>query len=283
MKLVRWLFSSAAPWWLRMLRTLLLAYLGLLIVLKVFENRFVYPRSIAGDDWETPDDFKEITLETDGGVKIVGWYAAHSQPLDSMVFFHGNGGHLQHRVTLIRQLRDRCQANVLAIDYRGYGKSDGSPSEAGLIKDAEAAVDWLCKKDEIKPSSLLICGRSLGGAVAVQMAVKHQPKGLILQRTFTTLPDAARSGPIGRIAPVEWMMSNQFRSVDIIDQYQGPLLQSHGTADEVISFRLGQQLHARANEPKEFFTDQGGGHNTDDGAPYYSVLVNFLRSVRNGK
>jgi fermentation-respiration switch protein FrsA (DUF1100 family) len=164
---------------------------------------------------------------------------------------------------------------VFIVDYRGFGRSAGSPSESGIIQDARAARRWLAERAKVNEADIVLIGRSLGGAVAVQLAAEHPPRALILERTFTTLPDAAASRY--PFLPTRLCMRNRFDSLLAIGRYHGPLLQSHGTSDEVIPFDLGSRLYdAALSKQKCFISIPGGRHNDPQPAGYYERLREFL-------
>jgi fermentation-respiration switch protein FrsA (DUF1100 family) len=170
--------------------------------------------------------------------------------------------------------RDELQANVLVFDYRGYGRSDGKPNESGVTLDAMAARKWLSERVAVNESDIVLVGRSLGGGVATSIAANIVPKALVLQNTFTSLPDvAAEHYPW---LPVQWVMRNRFDSISKIKKCTCPIFQSHGTSDEVVDFELAKRLYEQANSPKEFFQIDGGTHNDVDLPQYFIRLRSFL-------
>ncbi len=173
-------------------------------------------------------------------------------------------------------LRDAYQISLFAFDYRGYGKSSGIPHEAGLIADGRAARDWLSRRAKVDPQQIVLWGRSLGGAVAVQLSHQRPARGMILDRTFSSLTDvAAWHYPW---LPVRYLMRNRYNSLQFIGQYEGPLLQSHGTVDQVIPYALAEKLFAAATSaaPKRLFTMAGVGHNGAAPREYDDVVARFF-------
>ena len=163
---------------------------------------------------------------------------------------------------------------MLALDYRGYGKSEGSPNEAGVIADGRAARAWLADKARLQAKDLVLWGESLGCGVAIELAADGA-RALILENAFTSLPDvAAYHYPW---APVRILMRNRLRSIDKIGQFKGPILQAHGDADTIIPYEIGRRLFEAASEPKEFITIPGGDHNDPRTPQFWQAADQFLQ------
>ena len=177
----------------------------------------------------------------------------------------------------LKELHDRHAVTVLGFDYRGYGRSAGVPSEAGLLQDARAAREWLAKRTGIAEREIVLMGRSLGGGVVVDLAAKDGARGLILESTFTSLPDVADHHL--PLVPSRLLMQNRFNSLSKIGQYQGPLLQSHGDADRVVPYALGKQLFEAAAGPKQFVAIEGGDHNSPQSEEYHRAFDTFIDSL----
>jgi len=227
------------------------------IVAMIFESRFIffpskYPEGIYEDARITP------RISTEDGVKIHGWFAQADSAIGTLVISHGNAGNISHRIDFIRRVQ-RTGFNVLMFDYRGYGKSEGSPNEAGVYSDGRAAFDHALGLPGVDPRKIILWGTSLGGAVAVDVALHRPAAGLILESTFSSAKDVARlSYPY---LPVQFTLRAQFNSIDKISGIRIPLLQMHGNKDRIIAFELGKKLFEAANEPKEFYTIEGADHN----------------------
>ena len=178
----------------------------------------------------------------------------------SILYCHANGEDAARVDPYLAYLRDTLGAAVFCFNYRGYGKSAGKPHEQGIVEDALAAQRWLAKKAGLEPANIVVYGRSLGGGVAVAAAAKQGARGLILHGTFSSLPDvAAAHFPW---LPVRWLMRNRYPSAERIKKFQGPLIQFHGSADEVIPFASGRQLfEAAPSDVKTFVEIPGGTHN----------------------
>jgi len=174
------------------------------------------------------------------------------------LWFHGNAENIGHGLEHLG-FYARLGVNVLAVDYRGYGKSEGSPNEAGVYRDADAAFDYLIRERHIQPKNIFVFGHSLGGAVAIDLASRRECGGLIVQSSFTSVRDIARR--TFRIPLLEYIPKSQFNSLAKIRQIRAPILILHGTRDETVPYSMGQRLFAAAPEPKCFFPIEGAGHN----------------------
>jgi fermentation-respiration switch protein FrsA (DUF1100 family) len=201
-------------------------------------------------------DYEDINLTTKDGVRIAGWFIPSEKARATVLFFHGNGGNISHRLEKIKMLND-LNVNVFIFDYRGYGESSGSPSENGLYADAEAAYDLLVNKRKIVPLRIIAYGESLGGAVAVYLAGKREVGGIIMESTFTSVHDMAR-----RLLPFfpTFLLKSRFDSLGKIKEIGVPKLILHSRDDEIVPLELGNILHREAAGPKEF-VELRGGHN----------------------
>lgn len=205
---------------------------------------------------ETPSGAEDRWIETEDGLRIHAWHAAASGPeAPTILWAHGNGGNIGGRWEIQADLARRG-ANVLAFDYRGYGKSEGRPSEAGAYLDSRAAFDSLVASGV--PAGEIVClGESLGGAVMIELATARPCAGVAVVSTFTTLADVARRhyGPIG------YLTSGVFDSESRVGALSVPFLAAHGDRDEIVDFDLGRALFDAAPEPKRFLPISGAGHN----------------------
>ena len=196
--------------------------------------------------------------------------------LPVLIWFHGNALSVDNRYDMIRMLI-AIPVEIFIIDYRGFGRSEGSPSEEGLYRAADGAWDWLTKTRGIPPGRIVIFGKSLGGGPAVDLAARVEAAGLIVQSCFTSMPDMA--GEIYPFVP-RFLVRTQFDSIGKIGRVKCPKLHIHGTADEIIPFRLGRRLFDAAPEPKAFYEVPGAGHNNvylDGGEAYLERLREFVR------
>jgi len=254
----------------------LIAYLSLVVILMIFEESLIFfPSRYPAGDWEPraiePED---AWFQAGDGTRLHGWYVPAEEPRAYVLFCHGNAGNLSHRAGMLQVLHEHVGVAVLIFDYRGYGRSEGKPNESGILADARAARDWLAQRANIDPGDVVLMGRSLGGAVAVDLAAEDGARALVLESTFSSLPDlAAYHYPL---FPVRWLVRTRLDSAAKIGRYRGPLLQSHGDADTIVPFHFGWRLFEAANEPKHFVTIPGRDHNDPQPRSYYDELIAFL-------
>jgi len=247
---------------------------------RFFERWLVFPSPRRwGHDWVASElPHEDVHFKADDGTPLHGWYVPHPAPRASILFSHGNGEHVARLARTLALLRERAAVSIFAWDYRSYGRSKGKPHEVNVLADARTAQLWLAEREGIRPEDVVLYGRSLGGAVSVGLAAQHAVRGMVLERTFAELIEtAAYHFPW---LPVRKIMRNRFPSIERIAGYQGPLLQSHGTADEVVPFAMGKQLFDAATTPnKRFFTVEGGRHNSPQPDEYYEALSEFLDAL----
>lgn len=258
---------------------LLRIFLVFVLMMMLLEKSLIFFPTSDGDWQPAGLAFEDAWFEADDGTKLHGWLLEHDQPRAHLLFMHGNAGNLTHRAHVVERLRQELNATVMIFDYRGYGRSEGSPDEAGILADARAARAWLADRAGIEQQDVVLMGRSLGGGVAVDLAANDGCRALILENTFTSLPDvAAHHYPF---LPVRTLMRTRLDSLRKIATYDGPLIQSHGTSDEVIPFELGRRLfEAAPGKVKRFIPLQGLQHNDGHPASYYARLSEFLDKLQ---
>jgi fermentation-respiration switch protein FrsA (DUF1100 family) len=202
---------------------------------------------------------QDLAVQTSDGERLHGWwFAARAEPRRGhLIHFHGNAGNISHRLAEAAALT-RAGFDVLLFDYRGYGRSTGRPSEAGLYADARAVRAAAAARPGVDPARLVYLGESLGGAVALALALEHPPRGLVLQSTFTSIRDMARLHyPV--VPP--FLVPDEYPSLRRIPGLRAPLLVLHGDRDEIVPFTHGQRLFEAAPEPRLFHRVAGAGHN----------------------
>jgi fermentation-respiration switch protein FrsA (DUF1100 family) len=241
----------------------LTVYLGGLAVLYFRQRDMLFPIPPVGRTAPAAaglPEAEEHVLTTDDGEKVIVWHVPAKPGRPVVLFFHGNGDFLAGRVSRFRNLISDG-TGLVALSFRGYAGSTGSPSEEGLLKDAAAAYAFTAARYDAR--RIVAWGFSLGSGVAVAIASERQIGKLILEAPYTSTVDVAAS--LFRFVPVRWLMRDQFHSDERIARVTAPLLVMHGDADPAINIRFGERLFALAREPKQFVRFPGGGHeNLDD-------------------
>jgi fermentation-respiration switch protein FrsA (DUF1100 family) len=276
--------ESRTPSWkpaaLRCVAYPLGAYVGLIAMLMLIENRLLYHPTSPEQRWIEPPvaDIQDIELTSTDGTRLHAWWLPQSDSDIALLYCHGNAGNLSYRGGSIAKLRERLGVSVLIIDYPGYGKSEGVPSESGCYAAADAAYDWLTQEKQFAPKRLLLFGASMGGGVITHVASRREHHALILVKTFTSAPDIAADIYWWLPVPKRAIMTNHFDSIARIDQCKRPLFLAHGTADEVIPYSHGERLFKAANEPKRFLSMPGADHNSQLPEMFFDSLKEFLRA-----
>ncbi|HEV7902988.1 MAG TPA: alpha/beta hydrolase [Pyrinomonadaceae bacterium] len=282
----------------RLARIVVLLSAGFAGYVMLFEDSFIYfPAKYPAGVWEREQRqpregeiaarTEDVQLTSADGVRLHGWYCTPQvgrggalervETRRTLLFLHGNAGNISHRYEIIEEFV-KLHINVLIIDYRGYGKSEGRPSEEGLYADARAAWDYLTQSRGIPASQIVIFGESLGGAVAIDLATKTQACGLVVQSSFTSIADMA-----AELLPFvpHFILRTKMDSLSKIEHVTCPKLFIHSQADEIIPYQLGRRLFDAAHAPKQFYEVKNAPHNlTFDigGAAYYEALRSFINS-----
>ncbi len=265
---------------MKFIPTVLIVFVVFILLIHFFEKKLVYfPVKYPQGHWQ-PDSFglqaEDCYFTSSDGVRLHGWFFANENAIATLIWCHGNAGNISDRLydlTLLCKL----PINVFIFDYRGYGRSEGSPDEPGVYLDAEAAYDYMISRKDVDKNKIIIFGRSLGGAVAVDLATKRSGVGLILEATFTSAKDMAKSS-FGFL-PVQYIMKTKLNSIAKIRGIEIPVFVAHGTLDRTVPFKLGRQLFEAANEPKEFYEIQNADHNDTfvvGGKSYLEKLFEFI-------
>ena len=235
---------------------------GLIIaVVYLMQGRMLYLPNVSGRELAmTPSDvgmdYEDVSIGAADGVTLHGWFVGGSSS-QVLLFFHGNAGNISHRLESIRQFQN-LGLSVFIIDYRGFGQSDGRTTEEGIYLDADAAWRYLSEDRGIPDSNIVIFGRSLGASVAAHLATQHQPLALIVESSFTSVPDIAQE--LYPWLPARWLSRFSHSTRDYIEDVRCPVLVTHSRDDEIIPFHHGEAIFAAANEPRTFLPLRGS-HN----------------------
>ena len=250
------------------------------IFLRWFERANLYfpSRALAAHPGSLGLKYEELKLKTEDGASIHGWYVENAPGSPVMLVSHGNAGNIGDRLDKLLLFR-KAGASVLFYDYRGYGRSSGTPSEEGTYRDAEAAYRWLTAVKGAPPKRIVFYGESLGCAVAVELALRREAGGLIVESGFTSTEDMARV--VFPFLPARWLIRFRYDSLAKIPRVRCPVLVMHSPQDDIVPFSMGRKLFMAAPEPKTFF-ELKGGHNEgflDTGPAYEHAIRRFLASV----
>jgi uncharacterized protein len=225
--------------------------------------------------------FEDVAFTTADSVRLTGWFVPAVRPKGTILFCHGNGGNISYLLETVK-LAHSLGYHLLVFDYRGYGTSEGTPTEEGTYRDAEAAWDYLVKQRGLLPGTIVLMGRSLGGGVAAWLAQRHVPLALILESTFTSLSDMAAE--VYPYFPVRWILRFRYPTIGRLPDIRCPVLVIHSKTDEIIPFRHGRELYEKANSPKAFLEIQGG-HNEGflvSADAYTAGIRDFLNAHPSG-
>lgn len=250
--------------------------------MSILDQLFVYhPDSWQEQDWKARSGLplEDVWFQSSDGTKLFGWYVESAATSAVVLWCHGNAGNIINRLENLRELY-RLGLSVFLFDYRGYGRSHGSPSEEGLYQDAFGAYDYLTRTRMIRPERIVLFGRSLGAAVAAEVASHKPAAGLILESSFPSIEAVAKFHYGG--VPVHWLLSAEFRLIDRLPQLSLPKLIVHGDQDDIIPIELGRQVFEAAKPPKSFYVIKGADHNNSyyvGGEPYFHRFMDFVQAA----
>lgn len=253
-------------------------YLILVLLMYVMQSSFIYhPQS---NLFSTPSNiglqYEDVTFRTEDQLTLHGWFVPGNTSELTVLFFHGNAGNISGRMETI-QLLNRLGLNVFIFDYRGYGQSEGRPTERGTYRDATAAWNYLQSDRGIPGSDIVIMGRSLGGSVAAWLAARQDPAALIMESTFTSAADLGAD--IYPWLPVRWIIKYDYNTLENVKKIEEPIFMAHSHNDQIIPFNHSQKLFEAANQPK-MFVELIGSHGSgfwETGKKYRNGLRTFLQ------
>ena len=259
---------------------LLVTYLALATVLYVMQPKFLYSpmREVFSTPAELELDFEDVVFKSTDGLNLAGWYIPVDNPKFTVLFCHGNGGNIAHRLDSINIFHN-LGLNCFIFDYRGYGDSQSKPNEEGTYMDAMAAYKWLTEEKKISAENIIIFGRSLGGSIAAQLASKVDARALVVESAFTSYVDMGKE--YYSYMPVRWFARFAYRTIDYIKNVQCPVMLIYSRNDEIVPYKFGLELYEAANEPKEFI-EIFGGHNDcflASGEIYIEVWEKWLKLI----
>ncbi len=248
--------------------------------LLLFENKIIFHPSRYPEGFWNPASVgvpaQDIYFKAEDGIKLHGWFIPNPNAVATLLWFHGNAGNLSHRLDNIQRLKP-LNLNIFIFDYRGYGRSEGEPDEQGIYRDSRAAYKKVLELDGVSVDSLFLFGRSLGGICAVETALNHPARGLIMESVFTNSADMSRQ--VFPLVPLGWAIRSKLDALGKVPHLKLAKLFLHGTRDEIVPYDLGRKLFEQAGNPKTFYPIEGAGHNDTyimGGARYFAALSRFI-------
>ena len=250
------------------------------LYLFLMQARLIYypnipSRELTGSPADIGLTYESVAIVTGDRITLHGWFVPAREQNGVLLFFHGNGGNISHRLDSLRIFHEMGLATLI-IDYRGYGRSQGDISEQGTYLDAEAAWNFLTEVKKVAADRIVVFGRSLGGAIAAHCAAHHKPGGLILESAFTSVPDMASH--LYPFLPARLLSRFRYSTIKELRSVSCPVLIIHSRDDEIIPFENGRQLYQAAPEPKRFLKIKGG-HNDGffvSGQQYIIGIKSFI-------
>ena len=239
---------------------------------------FFPDREVTQDPGDRGLPFEDVYFESSDGVRLHGWFVP-GRTAATMLWLHGNAGNIGHRVDNIAELHARLGLGLFIFDYRGYGRSEGSPTEEGTYLDAEAALAYLGSREDVDPRNVALFGRSLGCAVAAELATRHDVSAVVLESPFTSIQAMARRA-FPFLPGAGSIVRSRYDTLARVRNVHAPLMVMHGDRDETAPFDMGEDVFEAANPPKRFYRIEGAGHNDTyvvGGYGYYEALAAFLR------
>lgn len=263
----------------RILITLFVSYIILLVLVSLFQNKLVYFPSTYMID--TPNSiglkYESVEFLSSDSTKLFGWFIPRKGAKTTLLYLHGNGGNISNRLNSI-DIFNSLDVDIFIFDYRGYGNSGGNAGEKNTYDDAMSAWKYLVKERGIKEENIVILGRSLGGAIAANLASKVKPKALILESTLTSVKDV--SSDVYPFIP-SFLIHFEYETTKYLKDINSPLLVIHSEDDNIIPFKHGQKIFQEANKPKRFLKIRGS-HNggfLESRDIYEKALEEFLREL----
>ena len=224
--------------------------------------------------------YRDVYFSAEDGERLHGWFFPQDKDSPVILFCHGNAGNISHRLDNIRLLLEKG-LQVFIFDYRGYGRSSGRPSEKGIYMDGLAAYDYLVEREHFPSDKIILFGRSLGAAVAIEVALTKDVKAIIIESGFTSTKGMAKT--MFLFSLFSYFLPANYNNLEKIAHIRVPKLIIHGDADHIVPFTMGERLFAASKAPKYFCAVRGAGHNDSyvvGGEEYFRRIANFARDSR---
>jgi fermentation-respiration switch protein FrsA (DUF1100 family) len=249
---------------MKIIITAVTIYLILLLLVFIFQRKVIYYPYKLDNNFAFPNyvpALEEVFITCEDGLTINGLFAPGDKNKPVIMIFHGNAGDMTHRDFLLRGFNNELSHTVLIIDYHGYGKSEGAPTEKNLYLDGDAALKWLGEEKDIRPGEVVLFGKSLGSGVAVELATKNIFRGVILETPFASIASAARYLFPYNCFPISLLAIDKYDNLSKIKNIHAPLLLVHGTQDTIVNKKESEKLFKKAHMPKELYLVEGADHN----------------------
>ena len=255
----------------------------------LLDRQFIFfpEREMAGAPGAVGLEYEDVFFSTSDGVKLHGWFVPGESDT-TLMWLHGNAGNISDRIDNLLMVHRRLGVNVFIFDYRGYGRSEGTASEKGTYLDAEAALEYLRSRSDVDlDNGLVLFGRSLGCAVAVELAIRHNFHGIILESPFTSVRAMVkRVYPYLPVGLLMTLVQTRYDSLSKMKDVHSPVMVLHGDRDDTVPLDIGRKLFDAANDPKRFYVIQGASHNDTylvGGEAYFEALKDFIEETGVGE
>ena len=254
----------------------LIFYLLILLFMYIFQRTFMYHPNVKNTDSTTVQfKYKEVYIESEKDIKLKSWHSYLNPNKKTILFFHGNAGELGARTYKLNKFND-LDLNFLIISWRGFSGNNGKPTEQGLYKDAQKAVEWLEKKG-INKKDIVLYGESLGTGIAVELATKSKYSGIILESPYTSMIDMGKR--FYPFLPISILQKDKYNSLKKLSMLKSPILVLHGKSDTLVPFYMGKKIYDAANEPKYYYFPDLDNHMMTYDQDMLRTLSNFVNEI----
>jgi len=254
----------------------LISYLLILLFMYIFQRSFMYHPNVKNTDPTTVQfKYQEVYIDSEKDIKLKSWYSYSSPNKKTVLFFHGNAGELSARIYKLNKFHD-LDLNFLIISWRGFSGNKGKPTEQGLYKDAQSAVDWLEERG-VSKKDIILYGESLGTGIAVELATKHQYSGIILESPYTSMIDMGKR--FYPFLPIRILQKDKYNSLKKLHIIKSPILVLHGKSDTLVPFSMGKKIYDSANEPKYYYFPDFDNHMMTYDENMMKILFNFVNEI----
>ena len=254
----------------------LISYLLILLFMYIFQRTFMYHPNVKNTNpTNIQFEYKEVYIDSEKDIKLKSWYSYSSPNKKTVLFFHGNAGELSARIYKLNKFHD-LDLNFLIISWRGFSGNKGKPTEQGLYKDAQSAVNWLEERG-INKKDIILYGESLGTGIAVELATKHQYSGIILESPYTSMIDMGKR--FYPFLPIRILQKDKYNSLKKLNIIKSPILVLHGKSDTLVPFSMGKKIYDAANEPKYYYFPDFDNHMMTYDQNMMKNLSNFVNEI----